>query len=123
MQNLLAYDFARLRVAATGSWLSIAHQGKGIGKEMRRAVLHFAFTELGAGAIESTAFTDNTASQRVSLAVGYEPNGVGTSQRRDGVSDTQRFRISRQRWEDTRTGLPIQVEGFEHCRPTFGLES
>ena len=34
--GLMADDFARMRQFETGSWLGRAHQGQGIGKEMRR---------------------------------------------------------------------------------------
>src|SRR5205085_388254 len=48
VQDCAAKDFAKLRVASTGSWLGVAFQGQGIGKEMRSAVVHFAFAGLGA---------------------------------------------------------------------------
>ncbi len=32
----------------TGSWLGRAHQGRGLGKEMRQAALHIIFAGLGA---------------------------------------------------------------------------
>ena len=47
-QGMQATDFAVRRVAETGSWLGLAHQGQGIGKEMRAAVLHLIFAGLGA---------------------------------------------------------------------------
>jgi RimJ/RimL family protein N-acetyltransferase len=48
VQDLMATDFATLRSVKTGSWLGIEHHSQGIGKEMRSAMLHFAFTGLGA---------------------------------------------------------------------------
>ncbi len=47
-QGILANDFGITKTVETGSWLGKRHQGKGIGKEMRAAVLHFAFGGLGA---------------------------------------------------------------------------
>ena len=44
----------------TGSWLGIRHQGRGIGKEMRAAILHLAFAGLGAVEANSGAWHDNT---------------------------------------------------------------
>ncbi len=48
MQGVDARDFAHLRTVATGSWLSQAVQRQGYGREMRAAVLGFAFDGLGA---------------------------------------------------------------------------
>src|SRR3954466_12493014 len=76
-QDLRASDFPRSRVVSTGSWLGQAFQGHGIGRLMRQAVLAFAFDHLSAEIAETEAFVDNPASNRVSLAVGYEPNGFG----------------------------------------------
>src|SRR5262245_26628396 len=42
-QGALADQYPKLREASTGSWLGLAHQGKGIGKEMRAAILHLLF--------------------------------------------------------------------------------
>ncbi|MGZ8763430.1 MAG: GNAT family N-acetyltransferase, partial [Acidimicrobiia bacterium] len=48
MQAVNAEHFGRLRRVDTGSWLGLAHQGQGIGTEMRAAALHLAFVGLGA---------------------------------------------------------------------------
>src|SRR3954469_9236474 len=47
-QSLRARSFRLLRLVSTGSWLEQAHQGAGIGKEMRAAVLELAFRGLAA---------------------------------------------------------------------------
>ena len=60
-----------------GSWIGREFQGRGIGKLMRQAVLALAFDHLGAQVAETEAFIDNPASNKVSLGVGYEPNGFG----------------------------------------------
>jgi len=39
VQSLMATDFAALRAVKTGSWLGLEYQGRGIGREMRSAVL------------------------------------------------------------------------------------
>lgn len=122
-QGVKAVEFPVVRTAETGSWLGLHHQGQGLGKEMRRAVLHFAFESLGAHEITSGAYIDNPASQAVSRAVGYEDNGHGRSKRRDGVGEQVRFRITRERWLATRTDMPIEVDGFAACADMFGLDS
>ena len=120
-QGIHADDFPTLRTAETGSWLGQAHQGRGIGTEMRRAVVHFGFETLGALAITSSAFTDNLASQRVSTNVGYEPNGTMVTARRDTRGEQIRFLLTRERWLATRTDLPVEVSGWDACRAQLGF--
>jgi RimJ/RimL family protein N-acetyltransferase len=121
VQSLTAVDFVTLRTAETGSWLGLEYHGRGIGTEMRSAVLHLAFEHLGAEAITSAAFTDNLASQRVSLANGYELNGTTITLRRGERAEQIRFLITRDRWLATRRGDAVEVTGFDTCRPMFGL--
>lgn len=93
VQDLSAERFAQLRSVSTGSWLARRAQGRGIGTEMRLAVLHLAFDGLGALEAHSEAFVGNAASQGVSRALGYEPNGVARGLR-GGVPDLLvRFRM------------------------------
>ena len=47
-QTISGEDFAIHRTVDSGSWLGQAYQGRGFGKEMRSAVLSFAFDGLGA---------------------------------------------------------------------------
>ncbi len=122
VQNLSAQDFPTVRTAATGSWLGVRYQDQGIGKEMRAAVVHFAFEYLGALAITSGAYLNNPASRRVSEATGYEPNGATFTVRRGERAEQIHYLLTRQRWAETRTDLPIEVHGFEPCRPLLGLD-
>ena len=121
MQGLHATDFATLRTLETGSGLGSEFQGRGIGTEMRAAAIRFAFDHLGATTITSGAFEDNVASQRVSLANGYEPNGVVDNVRRGKPATTVKYRLTRQRWEATRLDVPITVEGLAPCVALLGL--
>src|SRR5207237_4589162 len=82
-QAVAAERFAERRGVETGSWLGIAHHGKGIGTEMRRAVLHLAFAGLGAEFAETGAWEDNPASLGVTRKLGYEPAGSQIRLRRD----------------------------------------
>ncbi len=82
VQDLMAKDFAVTRTVHTGSYLGLAHQGRGIGTEMRAAVLDFAFDHLKADRADSSAFTDNPASLRVSEKLGYQFDGTRVVQRR-----------------------------------------
>ncbi|GAA1872390.1 GNAT family protein [Pseudonocardia ailaonensis] len=75
VQSMTGRNFAVLREVDTGSWLGLAHQGKGFGTEMRAAVLTYAFDHLGARQARSGALAGNTASLRVSARLGYLPDG------------------------------------------------
>ena len=83
MQDLGAEHFRAVRSVETGSWLGRAHQGQGLGREMREAILHLAFAGLGAEEALSGAFEDNVASLATSRRrVRGERRGQG--HRRDG---------------------------------------
>jgi RimJ/RimL family protein N-acetyltransferase len=118
-QDLVGREFAALRTVRTGSWLGLGFQGRGIGKLMRQAVLALAFDHLGAEIAESEAFTDNPASNRVSLAIGYQPNGFGQLAPEGVRRETQRFRMTAADWR-SRARPEVAVEGLEACLDLFG---
>jgi RimJ/RimL family protein N-acetyltransferase len=118
MQDVGAENFRAVRSVDTGSWLGRAHQGKGIGREMREAVLHLAFAGLGAEEALSGAFEDNIASLATSRAVGYEQNGEARGRRRDGSGRTIRFRLGRDAWERRRRN-DIEIMGLAGCLEMF----
>ncbi|MGP3926759.1 GNAT family N-acetyltransferase [Streptomyces sp. 8N616] len=119
-QDLFATDFAVTREAKTGSWLGIAHQGQGIGTEMRAAALHLAFEGLGARWVTSAAMTDNPPSLGVSRKLGYRPDGLSTASVRGELRTIQRLRLDRAEWESRRT-VPVHVHGLEACGELFGV--
>jgi RimJ/RimL family protein N-acetyltransferase len=118
VQDLMASDFSTRKEVMTGSWLGRKFQGKGIGKEMRAAILHLAFEGLGAERATSAAFEDNPASIAVSRALGYKENGDEIKIRRDKPSRSIRFLLTRSAWEERRRS-DIQIEGLERCRSFF----
>lgn len=120
-QGTAGNSFPTTRVASTGSWLGQAHQGHGIGTEMRRAVLYLLFEGLGAEVAESVAFADNERSRGVTEKLGYQPNGETVTVRGDGVAARSlRYRLERADWEATRPD-DITIEGLEPCLPLLGL--
>jgi RimJ/RimL family protein N-acetyltransferase len=119
-QGIRADEFAIHRTVDTGSWLGREYQGRGIGKEMRAAVLGFAFDGLGARAAESAAFTDNAASNAVSRGLGYEENGVGTLAPQGVARISQRFRMTVEGWR-ARPRPALTIEGLEPCLELFGV--
>lgn len=118
VQSLGAVDFGVTREVETGSWLGMAHQGAGIGTEMRAAVLMFAFDELGALAARSGAFTDNVASLRVSAKLGYRRDGTATVARRG--ARTAEVRLLLEAAQLVRPGWPLVAEGVDGCRGLLG---
>jgi RimJ/RimL family protein N-acetyltransferase len=119
-QDLRAEKFLTFRTVSTGSWVGLPDQGRGIGKEMRQAVLALAFDHLGAQVAETEAFLDNAASNRVSLGVGYEPNGYGALAPNGIARPTQKFRLTLEGWH-ARSRPEVTVEGLERSRVLFGL--
>ncbi len=118
-QSVRASDFAILRTVDTGSWLSVAHQGEGLGKEMRAGILAFVFDHLGAEVATSGAFLDNARSAAVSRSLGYEPDGIGRLAPRGVARDVQRFRMTRELWA-ARPRASVQVSGLQRCLELFG---
>lgn len=95
MQDLIGIEFAELGTVSTFSWLGPEYRGRGIGTEMRTAVLHLAFDGFGAQEAASEAFTDNEASNRVSEMLGYQPNGTGWATRRGDPARVRRWKLTR----------------------------
>jgi RimJ/RimL family protein N-acetyltransferase len=120
-QGMSATDFAILREVGTGSWLGQAHQGRGIGTEMRAAVLHLAFAGLGARYATSGAFTDNGPSQAVSRKLGYVDDGMERRVRRGQAATVLRLRLDRATWRATRK-VPVRISGLADCLAMFGAE-
>lgn len=116
IQDISASDLRTRRTVTTGSWLTRAQQGLGIGKEMRAATLLLAFDHLGAEVAESSAATWNRASLGVSRALGYEDNGRGRITSRPGESQTeQRVRLERDAFK--RPSWDIAISGHELALP------
>jgi RimJ/RimL family protein N-acetyltransferase len=120
-QSIAANNFPTLREAKTGSWLGKRFQRHGYGTEMRAAVLYLGFETIGATAMLSGAFADNTASRSVSSKLGYEFDGIVTKAPRGQAVASHRFRLSRERWLAHRHDIDVQVTGFDACRPMLGL--
>ncbi|MFK3679173.1 GNAT family N-acetyltransferase [Microbacterium sp. NPDC090218] len=111
-QDLSAYDFAHRRTVNTGSWLTRSEHGRGLGTEMRAALLMFAFDILGAEWAESGAASWNRASLKVSEKLGYELNGVTrVAPRPDEAVDEQRVRLEKKSF--VRPDWSISVRGAE----------
>jgi len=118
VQQLTGDAFPITRTVGTGSWLGREFQGRGIGTEMRAAVLDFAFFELGAEFAITGAYAFNSASNRVSQKLGYKPNGVRRDVVRGRAEDALRYRLSAAEWR-TFDHRCAAIEGLHACRDYF----
>jgi RimJ/RimL family protein N-acetyltransferase len=121
-QGFRARSYLVTRTGESGSWLGMAHQGRGIGTLMRQALCAFLFDHLGAVELTSGAFVDNPASLAVSHKVGYRPAGVRRLERRPGeLALNQDLRLVLD--DFVRGPHPIEVEGLAAFRLSIGLDS
>jgi RimJ/RimL family protein N-acetyltransferase len=117
-QGLTGTDFATTREVKSGSWLGMAHQGRGLGTEMRAAVLLLAFDHFGAVRARSDAFADNHASHRVSEKLGYRRDGTETVVRRG--ARTEDVRLVLDAGEFRRPTWELRTAGVEPCLGLLG---
>jgi RimJ/RimL family protein N-acetyltransferase len=119
VQSLMSKQFAALGTVESGSWLGLAHQGHGFGKEMRHGILHLAFAGLGAQVAYSGAFVDNASSLATSRSLGYQENGRTLVLRRGQPDEIVNLVLDRATWE-SQSHPPCSIEGLEGCREMFG---
>jgi RimJ/RimL family protein N-acetyltransferase len=118
-QGMTGRDFVLRRTVNTGSWLGRDYQGRGIGTEMRAAVLHLAFAGLRARRAETDVWDDNAASLGVTRRLGYQPNGERIEVSEDRGRRQVFFRLSRDDWEQ-QTRPEVEVDGLAPCLAQFG---
>jgi RimJ/RimL family protein N-acetyltransferase len=120
VQDLVGINFAAFGTVSTFSWLQPSARGRGLGAEMRAAILHLAFAGLGAREARSEAFTDNDGSNGVSRALGYEPNGMMWATRRGSAAPMNVWKLTKPSWEKGRRD-DIELSGVSACLPVLGL--
>ena len=95
-----------------------AHQGQGLGREMREAVLHLAFAGLGAEEALSGAFEDNAPRWRP-----HARWGTRRTERREAIAATARAAPSGSAWGERpgseRRRSDIEIIGLEGCLDMF----
>lgn len=115
IQDLASRNFSITKTITTGSWLSQPYQGRGLGKEMRAAVLLFAFDHLGAEVAQSDAAIWNQSSLGVSGSLGYRKQGIKRVVTRPGeLTEQQELQLAREDFK--RPDWDISVEGLEAAR-------
>ncbi len=110
VQGMEAERFAAERRVSTGSWLTASVQGRGLGTEMRAAVLELAFAHLGARVAESGAIDGNMASRRVSDKLGYLEVSRSTVAPRGVEVGHANLELTPDEWRATRS-VPVEVDG------------
>lgn len=110
IQSLTATRFGVLREVGTGSYLGRRFQGRGMGTEMRAAVLAFAFDHLGARSARSDYLEGSAASRRISERLGYRDDGTVLIAPRGEPVVQQRLALAPSGF--TRPDRPLRVEGY-----------
>lgn len=118
---IFAKDFGLLRTFETGSWLGRAHQGRGIGAEMRIAMLRLGFDGLGAIRATTGAFADNPSSLGVTAKLGYREIEPEAKVRRGEPASVRRFVLDREDWAARPRRDDITIEGLDACLELFGV--
>jgi RimJ/RimL family protein N-acetyltransferase/predicted GNAT family acetyltransferase len=116
-QGIGARSFARRRIVETGSWLGAEWQNRGLGTEMRAAVLEFAFRGLRAEVAESGALAGNERSLAVSRKLGYREVARRTASPRGEPVVEHVVRRRRRGW---RSPVRVEIRGLAGVRAQFG---
>lgn len=114
MQDIIGTSFDPYGTAVKFSSLSAELRGRGLGREMRDAMLHLCFEGFGAAEASSETFLDNVGSNRVSQALGYERNGMTWATRRGHPEQMQRWRIAQEKWLPARRS-DVTMSGVDAC--------
>jgi len=118
VQSVGAERFAKERTVQTGSWLGTASQGRGLGTEMRAAVLELAFGALGARTARSGWLESGAAqSASVSARLGYREVGTHVAQVRGTPVRHHDLVVEAADW---RSPLVVELAGVSACLPLFG---
>jgi RimJ/RimL family protein N-acetyltransferase len=113
-------DWRADHVVDSSSWLVPAARGRGLGKQMRAAVLALAFGPLGADAAVSSAVVDNAASLGVSRALGYRETHRSVLEH--SGETLQHVRLERAAWERSGQAHEVDIAGATPALPLFGIE-
>jgi len=96
--GIAGYDEAAPEI---GYWLGVKFWNRGLGTEAVRALIDFAFTELGHDSLSAGARVTNPASRRILEKCGFQWTGVGLY-RINAIKSSapiDRFRLERGIWQ------------------------
>ena len=88
---------------------------------MRAVMLEFVFTHLGAEQASSSILDANERSRRVSLSLGYQPNGTDVRVVRGIRRGEERYLLDRSSWLRRDDRPTLRVEGLDACRALLGI--
>lgn len=93
-----------------GYWLGVQHWGQGYATEAVRALIDYAFTELGHDSLQAGARVTNPASRRILEKCGFQWTGVGLCRIRALASSApiDRFRLDRGLWTSLRSWRDVK---------------
>ncbi len=118
-QGIRGERFAETRTVDTGSWLGRTWQGRGLGTELRAAVLSLAFDGLGALKATSGAIDKNPQSLGVSRKLGYRETGSKTvAPRGEPVSEL----LLELRSDEFVSPVPVEITGLDGLHSRFGSD-
>jgi RimJ/RimL family protein N-acetyltransferase len=117
-QTLEGPDWTVERVVDSSSWLVRGARGRGLGRQMRAAILELAFAHLGARAAITSAVVTNAGSLGVSRSLGYVD--THRSVLNHSSETLQHLRLEADAWAASGHGSGVQVEGVPAALPFFG---
>ncbi|KRF48303.1 hypothetical protein ASH01_00830 [Terrabacter sp. Soil811] len=113
-------DWRSDRTVDSSSWLVAGARGRGLGRQMRAAVLALAFGPLRAEAAISSAVVDNAPSLGVSRSLGY--HDTHRSVLEHSGQTLQHVRLDVKTWDASGRSRHVVVEGVDPALPLFGLD-
>lgn len=119
MQTIRSERFAETRTVDTGSWLGRAWQGRGLGTELRAAVLSLAFDGLGALRATSGSIAGNPQSLGVSRKLGYRETGSKTVAPRGEPVEELLLEL---RSDEFESPVPVEIAGLDGLHSRFGSD-
>lgn len=119
VQALHGVQFGTTRRASTGSWLGAPWQGRGLGTEMRGAILTLLFDGLDGSEAASGAILGNEASLGVSRKLGYEHVGFSTVTPRGAVVEHHELLLTRDRFNRP---SGVSIDGLGGLDALFGVD-
>lgn len=121
MQDVVADSWQVLRTVTSGSWLRRDAQGEGYGKEMRAAMLTWAFDHFDAEFAESGAYDWNIASLRVSQTLGYFQSGTRRVTDAHGEEPEWEYQLRLPKNDFLRPSWAATVRGSDRLKAFFQL--
>src|SRR5262249_58677921 len=118
-QGVTAKQFGSTRRGSTGSWLGASWQGRGLGTEMRSAVLTLLFDGLHGDSAASGAVVGNEASLGVSRKLGYVETGMSSVSPRGTPVPHHDLVLTRERF---RPAVDVRIEGLDGLDSLFGVD-